>query len=100
MREKRFKGESLMKGEMMAQVYEDEEITDDFKKAFGDKRTLNVGEVARYMGCSCKHVVRLCDSCQVASFRISDGRNAPLRIIRTSLLWYLQQRNGFNRKLD
>lgn len=79
---------------MCQEIYEDERITAAFRRRFGDKATLNVAEVAGFMGKSCKTVIRRFHQCEIAGFYYADSRD--IRLISDSVLEYMQRRNAFN----
>lgn len=79
---------------MCQEIYEDERITTTFQKRFGDKATLNVAEVAGFIGTSCKTVVRRFQQGEIAGFYHTNSRD--IRLMADSVLEYMQRRNAFN----
>lgn len=78
----------------MGELYEDERITASFRKRFGEKNTLNIAEVAGFIGTSCKTVVRRFQQGEIAGFYHTNNRD--IRLISDSVLEYMQRRNAFN----
>lgn len=78
----------------MADLYIDDRITEQFHKRFKDKSTLNVAEVAGFIGTSCKTVVRRFQQGDIAGFYHTNSRD--IRLMADSVLDYMQKRNAFN----
>ncbi len=76
------------------EIYIDERIKAQFFKRFGDKQTLNVAEVAGFLGTSCKTVVRRFQQGEIAGFYHTNNRD--IRLMSESVHEYMQKRNAFN----
>ena len=78
----------------MAELYIDDRIREQFYKRFRDKPTLNVAEVAIFLGTSCKTVVRRFQQGEIAGFYHTSNRD--IRLMSESVHEYMQKRNAFN----